>query len=60
LSKEKERDLIKMFDKFIDPSLRPEWLPNSQPILMTDASISSPSSDLARQHRVALKKRKKG
>jgi len=59
LSKEKERDLIKMFDKFTDPSLRPEWLPNSQPVSMTDASISSPSSDLARKHRVALKKRKK-
>ncbi len=49
-----------MFDKFIDPSLRPEWLPNSQPISMTDASICSHSADLARKDRVALKKGKKG
>jgi len=49
ISKEKEVDLIKMYDKFIDPNLRPEWLPNSLP-----------SSDLVRQHRANLKKRKKG
>lgn len=60
LSKEKESDLIKMFDKFIDPSLRPEWLPFSQSISLPDASIISPSADLARQHRATLRKRKKG
>ena len=60
LSEEKESDLIKMFDKFIDPSLRPEWLPISQSISLPDVSIFSPSSDLARQHRATLRKRKKG
>jgi len=60
LSKEKKNDLIKMFDKFIDPTLRPEWLPVSQPISLSDVSILSPSSDLARQHRSTLRKRKKG
>ncbi len=61
LSKEKESDLIKMFDKFIDPALRPEWLPVSQSLPLSDknSSVVSPSSDLARQHRVALRKRKK-
>ncbi len=59
LSEEKESDLIKMFDKFIDPSLRPEWLPISQSISLPDVSIFSPSSDLARQHRATLRKRKK-
>ncbi|MCP4347350.1 MAG: hypothetical protein GY795_17735 [Desulfobacterales bacterium] len=60
LSKEKESDLIKMFDKYIDPSLRPEWLPISQSISMPDVSILSPSSHLARQHRASLRKRIKG
>lgn len=60
ISKEKEKDLIKMYDKFIDPILRPEWLPESQSIEQIDLSISSPSSDLALQHRAAKKKRKSG
>jgi hypothetical protein len=61
LSQEKVTDLIKMYDKFIDPSLRPSFLPISQSITTSHVSTSSsPSSDLARQHRVALKKRKKG
>ena len=30
LSQDKVNDLIKMYDKFIDPSLRPEWLPISR------------------------------
>ena len=60
LSKEKKNDLIKMFDKFIDPTLRPEWLPVSQSISLSDVSVLSPSSDLARQHRATLRKRIKG
>ncbi len=60
LSQDKVNDLIKMYDKFIDPSLRPEWLPVSQSTTTSHVSISSPSSDLARQHRAALRKRKKG
>jgi len=60
LSEEKEKDLIKIYDKFIDPILRPEWLPISQSVSLPDVSISSPSSDLARQHRATLRKRKKG
>lgn len=60
LSKEKEADLIKMYDKFIDPNLRPKWLPVSKPITIPHATISSPSSALARQHRASLKKRNKG
>ena len=60
LSQDKVNDLIKMYDKFIDPSLRPEWLPISQSTTTSHVSISSPSSDLARQHKAALRKRKKG
>jgi hypothetical protein len=59
LSKEKVADLVKMYDKFIDPILRPEWLPVSQSITMPSTSISAPSSELAQQHRAALKKRNK-
>lgn len=60
LSKEKENDLIKMFDKFIEPSLRPSWLPISQSISRSDVSVLSPSSDLARQHRATSRKSIKG
>lgn len=59
LSKEKVADLVKMYDKFIDPSLRPTWLPVSASIPTPSASMSSPSSELAQQHRAALKKRNK-
>jgi len=58
LPKEKVSDLVKMYDKFIDPSLRPEWLPISQSTPTSHISISSPSSDLARQHRAALRKKR--
>ena len=59
LPKEKVRDLSKMYDKFIDPSLRPEWLPAFQSKATSNVSITSPpSSELARQHRAALKKGK--
>ena len=60
LSQDKVSDLVKMYDKFIEPSLRPEWLPISQSTTTSHVSISSSSSDLARQHRAALRKRKKG
>jgi len=60
LSQDKVGDLVKMYDKFIDPSLRPEWLPNSQSKTTSHVSITLPSSALARQHRAALKKRKNG
>lgn len=59
LSQEKLSDLVKMYDKFIDPVLRPEWLPASQIIEIPPVNSSS-SSELARQHRAALKKRTKG
>jgi len=59
LSQDKVNDLVKMYDKFIDLSLRPEWLPISPSTMTSQVSISSPSSDLARQHRAALKNRKK-
>ena len=58
LSQEKIRDLAKMYDRFIDPDLRPEWLPISQSKSHSNATIASPSSDLARQHRAALRKGK--
>jgi hypothetical protein len=59
LSKEKIADLSKMYDKFIDPNLRPKWLPVGREITKSNIKISSPSTELARQHRKALKKRKK-
>jgi len=60
LSQEKIRDLVKMYDRFIDPDLRPEWLPISQSKNHFDVAVSPPSSDLARQHRAALRKGKTG
>jgi len=59
LSKEKVADLVKMYNKFIDPILRPEWLPGSHTITTPRVTTSSPSSELAREHRAALKKRNK-
>ena len=59
LSQEKVADLVKMYNKFIDPILRPEWLPTSQPIETPHLTISSPSSELARQHQEALKRKNK-
>jgi len=53
-------DVTQMCDKFIDPTLRPELLPISQSTTTSHISISSPSSDLARRHRGALRKRKMG
>ena len=58
LSKEKVADLVRMYDKFIDPILRPKWLPASHSITVPRVTTSSPSSELAREHRAALKKRK--
>jgi len=59
LTQDKVNDLVKMYDKYIDPNLRPEWLPIAKSITTSNVSITSPSSDLARQHRAALRKRKK-
>lgn len=58
LSQEKMRDLAKMYDRFIDPELRPEWLPISQLEMHSHTAVLSPSSDLARQHRAALRNSK--
>jgi hypothetical protein len=58
LSKEKVADLVKMYNKFIDPILRPKWLPDSKVITTPYVAGSSPSSELARQHRAALKKKR--
>jgi hypothetical protein len=58
LSREKIADLAKMYDKFIDPSLRPKWLPVSSEMKTSHMIISSPSSELARQHRIELKKKR--
>ena len=60
LSQQKVNDLVKMYDKFIDPILRPKWLPVSHPITTPPYTISSPSSKLAHQHRAAMKKKNKG
>ena len=59
LSQDKVNDLVKMYDRLIDPSFRPDWLPISQSILASCASASSPSAGLARQHRATLRKGKK-
>jgi hypothetical protein len=59
LSQEKIRDLVKMYDKFIDPTLRPKWLPKSKSIPTPRVTISSPSSALACQHRETLKKKRR-
>lgn len=56
LTQEKLEDLAKMYDKFIDPSLRPAWLPTSSLTRPPQMAISSPSSNLARQHRAESKK----
>lgn len=58
LSQEKVRDLVKMYDRFIDPDLRPEWLPISKSKKDSHTTFLSPSSDLARQHRATLRKGK--
>ena len=59
LSQDKINDLVKMYDKFISPVFRPEWLPVSLENETAYSSASTPSSDLARKHRTALKKGKK-
>lgn len=59
LSQDKINDLVKMYDKFISPVFRPEWLPVSLRNETACSSASTPSSDLARKHRTALKKGKK-
>ncbi len=59
LSQEKVHDLVKMYDKFIDPKLRHNWLPIAEPTRVSRTAISSPSSDLAHQHRADSRKRKR-
>jgi len=59
LSKKKMADLAKMYDKFIDPILRPKWLPASYTTTTPRVTTSTPSSELAREHRAALRKRNK-
>lgn len=59
LSPEKIRDLAKMYDRFIDPDLRPEWLPISYSKIQSHATNLSPSADLARQHRAEMRKGKR-
>ena len=59
LSQDKINDLVKMYDRFIDPSFRPDWLPISQSILVSSVSDFLPSAGLARQHRATLRKEKK-
>ncbi|MCP4401306.1 MAG: hypothetical protein GY801_28910 [bacterium] len=59
LSEDKITDLVKMYDKFIEPVLRPKWLPVSVQIKTSHMTASSPSSELARQHRMELKKKKR-
>ena len=55
LSQEKTDDLIKMYDKFIDADLRPEWLPRTSPGTIPRMPTPTPSSDFARQHRAESK-----
>ncbi len=58
LSKEKIQDLCKMFDTYIDPKLRPEWLPTSKiSEVNSRVVIGPPSAALAKQHREELKKK---
>jgi hypothetical protein len=57
LSKEKMADLTKMYDRLIAPSLRPEWLPIQPSTPIPKSSATSPSANLARQHRAELKKK---
>jgi hypothetical protein len=59
LSEDKIADLVKMYDKFIEPVLRPKWLPVSVQVKTSHLTASSPSSELARQHRMELKKKKR-
>ena len=44
LSQDKVNDLVKMYDRFIDPSFRPDWLPISQSILVSSVSDFLPSA----------------
>lgn len=58
LLKEKIQDLCKMFDAYIDPKLRPEWLPTAKTIDVTSrVAIEPPSAALANKHREELKKK---
>ncbi len=57
LSEEKMEDLVKMCDKFIDPILRPKWHPAPLSVTLSQIADYSPSSESARQHRAALKKK---
>ncbi len=58
LFKEKIQDLCKMFDAYIDPKLRPEWLPTAKTIDVTSrVAIEPASAALANKHREELKKK---
>ncbi len=59
LSEDKIAALVKMYDKFIEPVLRPKWLPVSTQIKTSCMRTSLPSSEIARQHRMELKKEKR-
>ena len=56
LSKEKQADLVKIYDKFIDSTLEPGWLPASPTVETPRVTVFSPSSELALEHRAALMK----
>jgi len=56
LTQDKINDLAKMYEKFIDPELRPGWLPYSMKSEPIFPIVSETFSELARQHRTALKK----
>jgi hypothetical protein len=49
-----------MYDKFIDPILRPKWLPTFYTTTTPLVTNLTQSSELAREHRAALRKRNKG
>jgi len=58
LSKEKLQDLCKMFDRYLDPKLRPEWLPISEiGPENSNAVTGPPSAEIAKQHRRKIKKK---
>ncbi|MCP4337032.1 MAG: hypothetical protein GY679_04275 [Mycoplasma sp.] len=59
LSENKISDPVKMYDRLTEPALRPKRLPVSQQIKTSHMTISSPSSESARQHRMELKKKRK-
>lgn len=61
INEKKLADLVRMYDKFIDPRHRPDWLPNSvaSDCVPDFAKSNKPSADLAREHRILRKKRRR-